>query len=148
MSGSVEAVPPTAPRNRSIDAPLWCAPRTRRQEPIVKLLNRGASVARIATQAGVMAERSRPEMTPQGFEKIDSAPGNGMASQTSSPKIWYKGPTRPSLHSPLAEWENTSDWRGACLSGIVAGKWRRKGLKTLISRLEMVWPRKPRTPKI
>jgi len=33
----------------------------------------------------------RPEMAPQGLEKIESAPGNGMVPKDSTPKIWGLG---------------------------------------------------------
>ena len=45
---------------------------------VVGLLNPGASLAGIAAEEGLTARRSRPEMAPQRFEKIESAPGNGM----------------------------------------------------------------------
>ena len=35
------------------------------------------------------AKRSRPEMAPQQLEKIESAPGNGMASEVRTHNIWY-----------------------------------------------------------
>jgi hypothetical protein len=35
---------------------------------------------------GLMAKRSRPEMAPQRLEKIESAPGNGRASEASDPQ--------------------------------------------------------------
>src|SRR5271154_1365265 len=54
-------------------------------EPIVNLLNRGDSVAGIAAREAD-GKRSRPEMAPQRLEKIESAPGNGMASQGSNPQ--------------------------------------------------------------
>jgi hypothetical protein len=36
--------------------------------------------------ARLTAKRSRPEMAPQRLEKIESAPGNGMASEASNPQ--------------------------------------------------------------
>jgi hypothetical protein len=48
-----------------------------------------ASVAGIAAREGLTAKRSRPEMAPQGLEKIESAPGNGSGSEASNHKIWY-----------------------------------------------------------
>src|ERR1700677_2022426 len=47
-------------------------------EPIVDLLNRGVS--------SLTAKRSGPEMAPQRLEKIESGPGNGMASKASDPQ--------------------------------------------------------------
>ena len=38
-----------------------------------------------------MAKRSRPEMAPQGLEKIESAPGNGMGSEASNPQDVVRG---------------------------------------------------------
>jgi hypothetical protein len=50
------------------------------------LLNRGVSVAGIAAREYLTTKRSRPEMAPQRLEKIESAPGNGMGSETSNPQ--------------------------------------------------------------
>ena len=55
-------------------------------EPIVDLLNRGVSVAGIAAREGLTAKRNSPEMAAQRLEKIESAPGNGMVPETSSPQ--------------------------------------------------------------
>jgi hypothetical protein len=52
-------------------------------EPIVDFLNQGVSVAGIAARE-LTAKRSRREMAPQRFEKIESAPGNGMGSEASN----------------------------------------------------------------
>ena len=41
-----------------------------------------------------IAKRSRPQMAPQRLEKIESAPGNGMAPEAPDPKIWYKARRR------------------------------------------------------
>src|SRR5271156_314228 len=43
-------------------------------EPIVDLLNRGASLAGIATREGLTAKRSRPEMAPQGLKRLNPRP--------------------------------------------------------------------------
>src|SRR5271156_1541150 len=40
---------------------------------------------------GADGKRSRPEMAPQGLEKIESAPGNGMASEASKPQDMVAG---------------------------------------------------------
>jgi hypothetical protein len=55
-------------------------------EPIVDLLNRGVSVVGIAAREDLTAKRSRPEMAPQRFEKIESAPGNGMVWEDWNPQ--------------------------------------------------------------
>ena len=60
-------------------------------EPIVDLLNRGDSVAGIAAREAD-GKRSRPEMAPQRLEKIESAPGNGMASEASNPQDLVQDP--------------------------------------------------------
>ena len=54
-------------------------------EPIVDLVNRGVSVAKIARE-WLTAKRSRREMAPQQLEKIESGPGNGMGSEASNPQ--------------------------------------------------------------
>src|SRR5271166_726719 len=38
------------------------------------------------------AVASRPEMAPQGLERIDSAPGNGMAANASNPETRRRAP--------------------------------------------------------
>ena len=86
MSGSVEAVPPTAPRNRSIEARLAaCVSKASREEP-TDLLSCGASVAAIAAREAMTTKPRRPEMAPQELEKTKSAPGFGMAAQASNPQ--------------------------------------------------------------
>ena len=80
VSGSVEAVPPAAACNRSVGARRAARlVKAEREEPIVGLLNRGALVAGIAAREGLTAKWACPETVPQRLEKIDSAPGNGMA---------------------------------------------------------------------
>ena len=55
--------------------------------------------------------RSRPEMAPQQFEKIESAPGNGMASEASDPqhlvrRVTVRGPgSRASRMTRSRFWE-------------------------------------------
>ena len=68
---------------------MFLCRRPETAEPIVDLLNRGVSVVGIAAREDRTAKRSRPEMAPQRFEKIESAPGNGMASEAANHKIWY-----------------------------------------------------------
>jgi hypothetical protein len=65
------------------------APQYRRgsSRVIVDLLNRGVSVAGIAAREDL----SRPELAPQRFEKIESGPGNGMASDASKPQHLVHG---------------------------------------------------------
>jgi hypothetical protein len=65
------------------------------RSPIVGLLNRGVSVARLAARENLTAKRSRPEMAPQQLEKIESAPGNGMVSETSIPQHLVHGAWLP-----------------------------------------------------
>ena len=55
-------------------------------EPRAISSNRGVSLAGIAAREGLTAKRSRPEMAPQRLEKIESAPGNGRASETPNPQ--------------------------------------------------------------
>ena len=54
-------------------------------------MNRRVSVG----ARGLEANRSRPEMAPQRFDKIESAPGNGRVSAASTHKIWYTGARLP-----------------------------------------------------
>jgi hypothetical protein len=58
-------------------------PWSQRKSPrlIVDLFSRGVSVAGIAAREDMTVKRSRPEMAAQRLEKIESAPGNGMASE-------------------------------------------------------------------
>jgi hypothetical protein len=65
------------------------------RSPIVGLLNRGVSVARLAARENLTAKRSRPEMAPQQLEKIESAPGNGMVSEASIPQHLVHGAWLP-----------------------------------------------------
>jgi hypothetical protein len=55
------------------------------------LLNRGVSVAGIAAREDLTTKRSWPEMAPQRLEKIESAPGNGIGSETSNPQDLVSG---------------------------------------------------------
>jgi hypothetical protein len=58
-----------------------------------------------AAGEGLTAGRSRPEMAPQRFEKIGSAPGNGMGSQAPNPQdLVRRGADRARLR--LASREN------------------------------------------
>jgi hypothetical protein len=59
-------------------------------EAAVDLLNRGVSVAGIASE-WLTAKRSRPEMAPQRLEKIESGPGNGSGSEDSNPQDVVRG---------------------------------------------------------
>ena len=89
---------PSRLRNKVLPAP---PSRRRSPRPIVDLLNRGVSVARIAARENLTAERSRPEMAPQRLEKIESAPGNGMVSDASKPQHLVHGADRAlPLRSP------------------------------------------------
>ena len=117
---TVETVPPSDPRNRSIGAGLPArASKTRREGSSVDVLTRGASVAGAARPSspsiagfgpgdgrGTMrsmvegavrrarrraaAERSCPEMAAQGLEKTESAPGNGTGPEPRTDRIWYE----------------------------------------------------------
>ena len=49
---------------------------------------------------GLTAKRSRPEMAPQRLEKIESAPGNGMASEASNPQDVVHGRAAESARPP------------------------------------------------
>jgi hypothetical protein len=62
---------------------LPAPPSAETAEPIVDLLNRGVSVPG-SRRERLTAKRSRPEMAPQRFEKIESGPGNGRGSEASN----------------------------------------------------------------
>jgi hypothetical protein len=90
-----------------------------------------------------IAKRSRPQMAPQRLEKIESAPGNGMASEAPDPQDMVQSATAPRRLSPppaklLARSRRLRPAR----------KWQRKSSRTLNPRPEMVWLRKARDPKI
>jgi hypothetical protein len=81
--------------------------RVRGDRRIIEPLNRGVSVAEIAeredvvekptrdpagqTTLSVEAPPVRREMAPQGFEKIESRPGNGMGPEASDPQYLVHG---------------------------------------------------------
>ena len=56
----------------------------------------------------MLAERIRPQMAPQRFEKIESGPGNGMASEAPNPQDMVRprdgaaSALAPAGHTPLA----------------------------------------------
>ncbi len=104
-----------------------------RQEPVVRLLDRGVSGA--AAREGLTAKPARPEMAPQRLEKIGSAPGIGIALAALDHKIWcwehmnlvpnIRAASRRMAAAP-------KDMRGAHLLAApqrVARKWRCKSLK-------------------
>ena len=101
MSGSVEAVPPSAACEGSIEA--LCAARlaeAAREEPIVGLSDRGVSVAGIAAREGLTAKRARLEMVPQWLGKVESAPGNDMAPAALDSQYLVEGGPRASRCKP------------------------------------------------
>ena len=82
MPGSVEAVPPAAACGRSVGArPPARLAKAGREEPIV-----GVSVAGIAAREGLAAKQARREMAPQRLEKVQIAPGIGMAPAGPDPQ--------------------------------------------------------------
>ena len=91
MSGSVEAVPAAPACNRWIEARRMARlAKAGRQEPVLGLLDRGVPIAGVAAPEGLTAKRAPRQMAPQRLEKVESAPGNGMASAASDPKIWRR----------------------------------------------------------
>ena len=50
----------------------------------------GSAWRNLARGAPPAAPAGRPQMTPQRLEKIESAPGNGMARGSIDPKIWRR----------------------------------------------------------
>ena len=63
------------------------APPSRRRPPNRSSMSRTEAFrSPESRREGLMAKRSRPEMAPQRLEKIESAPGNGRASEASDPQ--------------------------------------------------------------
>jgi len=101
-----------------------------RQEPVVGLVDRGVSVAGGAAQEGLTAaKRACPEMAPQRIEKVESAPGNGMASAASDPRIW-----RRERHQRRPEHSVSPDGRGD------EGHARRAGFRNAAARRPQMAP--------
>ena len=90
-----------------------------------------------------IAKRSRPQMAPQRLEKIESAPGNGMAPEAPDPQDMVQSAAAPRrLSRPPAKLLARSRHLRP------ARKWQRKSSRRLNPRPEMVWLRKARAPKI
>jgi hypothetical protein len=88
-------------------------------------------------------KRSRPQMAPQRLEKIESAPGNGMAPEAPDPQdMVQRCDGAASLAPPPAKLLARSRRLRP------ARKWQRKSSRRLNPRPEMVWLRKARAPKI
>ncbi len=90
-----------------------------------------------------IAGPTRPQMAPQRPEKIESAPGNGMAPEASDPQDMVQSATAPRRPAPppaklLARSRRLRPTR----------KWQRKSSRRLNPCPEMVWLRKARAPKI
>jgi len=90
-----------------------------------------------------IAKRSRPQIAPQRLEKIESAPGNGMAPEAPDPQDMVQSAAAPRrLSRPptklLARSRRLRPVR----------KWQRKSSRRLNPRPEMVSLRKARAPKI
>ncbi len=120
MSGSVEAIPPTAVRSRSTRARRAArAAKAGRVKPAVDLLNAGVSVAE-----AVLRERLTrgPEMAPQVFETSRFTPGNGMAPNGSDPQDLGARPPSQTFHSPHRGMLRTNDTRSACVGSAVENR--------------------------
>jgi hypothetical protein len=119
-------------------------------EPIVDLLNR--CVQSPGSRRETLRQHGdRREMAPQPLEKIESAPGNGMVSKASNLQDVVHGRVADPARLPLTSrdaFRSAGAPRERLRATGVAGKWRRKRLKRLNPRREMVWPRKPLTYKI
>jgi hypothetical protein len=121
LSGSVESVPPAAACDRSVGRGAARLAKAVRKEPIVGLSGCGVPVAGIAARRGLTAKRARRQMAPQRLEKVESAPGNGMASAAQDPQYLVQAPGQaPSSRTipvaPRRMAEATSDRRGGRLS--------------------------------
>jgi hypothetical protein len=165
LAGSVETVPATAPRDRSVDA--WGAaraPKTKREEPTVDLLNRGASVA--GSELRFNAVRSL--ICRRGDQKffsadISSQPLENARLSVKDGRKWkafwafvgvenvFGIDARPVLEIRATASRPRPSGRVAAAGGKrsrVAGKRRRNPLESLDSRWKTVWSRKPRTPNM
>jgi hypothetical protein len=108
MSDKVETAQLAVRPYRSVASQRPARPaRARRDRRIIESLNRGVSVLEIAeredavekptrdpagqTTLSVEAPPARPEMAPQGLEKIESGPGNGMGPETLDPQYLVHG---------------------------------------------------------
>ena len=127
MSDKVETAPLAVRRDRSVASrrPARQA-RTRRDRRIIE--NRGVSVAEIAEREDVVekptrdpagqtarsdeAPPARPEMAPQGLEKIESGPGIGMGSDASDPQYLVHGRAadRTRLRLPSRKNDEVAKW--------------------------------------
>ena len=90
-----------------------------------------------------IAKRSRPQMAPQRLEKIESAPGNGMAPEAPDPQDMVQSATAPRRLSPPPTKPLARSRRRR-----PAREWSRKSSRRLNPRPEMVWLRKARAPRI
>ena len=108
MSDKVETAQLAVRPYRSVASQRPARPaRARRDRRIIESLNRGVSGAEIAKRENVVekptrdpagqtarsdeAPPARPEMAPQGLEKIESVPGNGMGPETLDPQYLVHG---------------------------------------------------------
>jgi hypothetical protein len=95
VSGSVEAVPPAAACSRSGGGG---APGEGRAERDDRRLLEPRRFDRWRRGSGGRDGGARLEMAPQRLEKVEFAPGNGMAPAAPDPNIWYG--RAPRLSSP------------------------------------------------
>ncbi len=91
MSGSFEAIPPAGTCRRLVGLRRVARlAKGGRKEPFVALSNCGV-LAGVAAPEGPTAKRARREMAPQRLEKVESAPGNGMAPAALEPQYLVAG---------------------------------------------------------
>src|SRR5271163_16887 len=83
-----------------------------------------------------IAKRSRPQMASQRLEKIESAPGNGMAPEAPDPQDMVQSATAPRRLSPPPS------------KPLARSRQPPASSRRLNPRPEMVWLRKARAPKI
>jgi hypothetical protein len=137
VSGCVETVPPAAACKRSV-GPRAARPAKARggaasrrptgvrdgrplEEPVVGLSSRRASAGGATAPEGLAAKRARREMAPQRLEKVQFAPGDGMAPPDLDPQYlvqspWSVAPKNYRRRSP----NGRGDERRACLGGAAA----------------------------
>ena len=121
MSDIVETAPLAVLRDRSVEARRASAKRRRAKAYLergnigssesLKSLRRCPVSANVDRESGsdalvsrsapcAIACRSRPQMAPQRLEKIESAPGNGMAPEAPDPQDMVQSATAPRRLSP------------------------------------------------
>jgi hypothetical protein len=93
---------------------IWCWEHDRRLQPLPRL-SPDAEAANAGCDARVsptpLLVAAHPHMAPQSFENIDSAPGNGMGPEASTPILWVESSAPPRLGPGPGR---ARSWPGCC----------------------------------